>query len=634
MGMDHQEYMSQLRLSEIEAQSNPAGYRRKTLWFAWLGYGYALASVVLGLALVALGLWLFSQGRNFFAATNAVLGGGVIAWVAISSVLHALPAHSGVEIAADEAPEFFKLLDKVRRRLKGPPIHQVLVDDSYNASISQSPRWGLVGPSRNTLCVGLPLMMALDRNRLTAVLSHEYAHLRGGDGTLATFLYRTRLTWRKLADHFLDDDEQEKDLYSVATRSFLSWYAPRFLARSFALARQEEYTADRLAGELVGMDTQIGALMELQLRSAQMNRRFWERYWAMAPKHETPPKKPWSWALSGELPPPLKSDVEKAMNSVRLELARHDDTHPTTRERVKALGGEHRFPGLSKEGSTKLLGGALHRIVEAFDGQWWQAHHAAWKEAYRTGQRDLARIAELKPEIAHLSAADLVRLAKLVARTKTPSKALPLYQAAVERDPDNAEARWMLAMDAAERDDLAALGDLAIVARQQPHMGYAAARAALELIERQPYEANLGDMRREWRETLQRMEALEDEADSEVAGEALLDRLAPHDLSPEEEQDVCDSARLMPQVRTLWVMRRPIQAMPNRRQYVVVVELRRGQRYTSVAMEDVGHRVDLPGPVWAIAYAALDDEELQDRQLPMGIAVYPPKPKKEASAEH
>ncbi|GAA6143644.1 M48 family metalloprotease [Hydrogenophaga sp. 5NK40-0174] len=624
--------MSQLRLSEIEAQSHPASYRRKTLWFAWLGYGYAILSIVFGLALVALALWLFSEGRSYFAATNALIGGVFIAWVAISSVLQALPEHHGIEVTADEAPELFKLLEKIRRRLKGPSIHRVLVDDQYNASISQAPRWGLVGPTRNTLCVGLPLMMALDRNRLTAVLSHEYAHLRGGDGSLATFLYRTRRTWSKLAEHFVDDDGKDRDLYSAATRGFLNWYAPRFLARSFALARQEEYTADRLAGELVGMDTQIGALMEMRLRSAQMNRRFWERFWAMAPKHELPPKKPWAWALGGDLPPPLKSDIEKAMDSVRVEVARHDDTHPTTRERVKALGGEHRFPGLSKTGCTKLLGPALDRIAEVFDTQWWQAHHGVWKEAYRTGQRDLAKIAELKPEIPNLGAADLVRLARLVARTKTPSKAIALYQAAIERDPDNAEARWKLAIDAAERNDLAALGDLAIVARQQPHMGYAAARAALELIERQPYEGNLGDMRREWKETLHRMEALEDDADSEVSGEALLDHLAPHDLSPDEEQDVCDSARLMPQVRTIWVMRRPVKALPGRRQYVIVVEFRRGPGAVMVPLDEVADRIDLPGPVWAIEDDDLNDESLEGRQLPLADPVYPPRHKPEAGS--
>jgi Zn-dependent protease with chaperone function len=40
----------------------------------------------------------------------------------------------------------------------------------------------------------------------------------------------------------------------MVTQGFLNWYFPRFVARTFALARQDEYEADRIAGKLLGSE--------------------------------------------------------------------------------------------------------------------------------------------------------------------------------------------------------------------------------------------------------------------------------------------------------------------------------------------------------------------------------------------
>ena len=50
----------------------------------------------------------------------------------------------------------------------------------------------------NYLTVGLPLLLAIDRPRILAVMAHEYGHLRGGHGRFAAWIYRTRLSWARL----------------------------------------------------------------------------------------------------------------------------------------------------------------------------------------------------------------------------------------------------------------------------------------------------------------------------------------------------------------------------------------------------------------------------------------------------
>jgi len=74
-----------------------------------------------------------------------------------------------------------------------------LITDDFNAAVVQIPRLGLLGWYRNTLLIGLPLMKALTRQQLAAVLAHEFGHLAGGHGRLGNWVYRLRFGWARLA---------------------------------------------------------------------------------------------------------------------------------------------------------------------------------------------------------------------------------------------------------------------------------------------------------------------------------------------------------------------------------------------------------------------------------------------------
>ena len=154
----------------------------------------------------------------------------------------------GVEITALEAPALFEALERIRRKIRAPMIHHVRLNDEFNASIQQVPRYGLLGGSVNHLTIGLPLLMALNRPRFLAVLAHEYGHLRGDHGRFAAWIYRSRLAWMQL-HHGLQDDSSP----SRWPRRPFALVLPRFSAKTFALARQDEYEADRIAGRLMGV---------------------------------------------------------------------------------------------------------------------------------------------------------------------------------------------------------------------------------------------------------------------------------------------------------------------------------------------------------------------------------------------
>ena len=622
--MNPTDFLHLVRTSEIDAQEKPAAYRRTVAWFASLGYLYAVASVALGAALVYAAWMMFDRGR-YVPMIGAGVAGVGLCWVALGSLFSRTQPPDGVSLTREQAPELYRALDRLQKRLDGPPIHRVVVHDEFNAYITQQPLLGLTGPVRNTLGIGLPLLLTVDKPRFLAVLAHEYAHLRGGDGRLATWLYRSREAWTRLAEQSFDRHPEQDDIYAWLTRGFVHWYAPRLAARSFALARQEEYTADRAAARLVGTETQANALLEIALRAPQMSRTWWQRYWALASTQAEPELKPYAWLATRRLVPPSPDELERGLAAIRAELPHHADTHPTTRERVEALKAPLALPPLSRHHAGPLLGENLPRVIRHFDQLWWANHRAGWLAAHRGAQRDLARIAAFKPRLVSLDAPATQRLAQWVDRVHGEKQALPLFRLAVQRDPTLALARWRLAEAGSRHNDPGALEHLQWLAQHCPQWGKTAAQAALALVERLPFQPKItADSRCYWRKKLEQFETLETRAGEAVASEALLlEQVQPHDLNTDEWLDLGDSLSALTSMRRLWLMRRPCPVFGERRQYVAVVELRPDADMLALAPEDIERQLQLPGPVWLVYAETLRTPEFKLRKFPLGEPLLP-----------
>ncbi len=621
--MNQTDFLHLVRKSEIDAQEQPATYRRTVAWFASLGYVYTLATIALGVAVVYLAWEMFERGR-YVSMIGAGLSGVGLCWVALRALLTRLPQPEGLALSREQAPELYRALDRLKKRLDGPSIHQVLIHAEYNACITQQPRLGLIGPARNTLGIGLPLLLTINKPRLLAVLAHEYAHLRGGDGKLATWLYRSRETWSRLADQPLDRPPDRDNLYTWLTRGFVHWYAPRLAARSFALARQEEYTADRAAARLVGSDTQAHALIEIALRAPQMSQSWWFDYWGQATHRSEPELKPYAWLATHKLAPPKPEELERGLAAIRAELSHHTDTHPTTRERVEALKAPLVVPPPSRHHAGALLGESLSRVIRHFDQLWWSDHRARWLAVHHGAQRDLARIAALKPRLVSLDAPTTQQLALWVDRVHGEKQALPLFRLAVQRDPKMAVARWRLAEAGSRHNNPEALEHFQWLVQHAPQMGQAAAQAALGLVDRLPFQTSTADDRRHWRAKLEQFDILETRAREAVSSEELLlEQVQPHDLGADEWLDLSDALGPLKAVRRLWVMRRPCPVFAERRQYVAVVELRPGADLLALTPDDIERQLQLPGRAWVVHADNLRVPEFKRRKFPLGEPLSP-----------
>ena len=168
-----------IRRLEAEAAHSPGTFRSKVILISSMAY------VVLFLVLFATAL-LFYFAIDWALARNRVkslIYVGVFAlmmlpvfWVVLRMFFMRLKAPQGRLITRDEAPQLFRMIDKMRKRLKGPPIHRVVIDREFNAAISQVPRWGLFGGHTNHLILGLPYLYAVTPKEMLAHIQTTATH--------------------------------------------------------------------------------------------------------------------------------------------------------------------------------------------------------------------------------------------------------------------------------------------------------------------------------------------------------------------------------------------------------------------------------------------------------------------------
>ena len=590
--MQQADFIHLVRMSELDAQEQPARYRQHVIWFAALGYAYVGLSLIVGLALIVLGVGMFRSFSSYLSAL-CVLSGATIAWISLKALRLPRAQAEGLQITAKDAPELYKILGKLKSRLKAPAIDRVIITDDYNAYITQQPRFGIVGKPFNTLAIGLPLAGAISAQRLVAVLGHEYAHLRGGDGQFSAWIYRTRLAWSRLADEV--QAHGTGNLFLALTAMFITWYAPRFTAKTFAAARQEEYRADALSARIAGANHMTDALIEIALLAPHMSSGFWRQYWVQAQSHAQPPALPYAWLIAGRLKPPAPHDVQSSYHQIKSEKTSAFDTHPSTKDRIEALKGQLVVPMPSLTSATGLLGAAAHQAAQQFDGAWWVGQKRAWARVHTRAQQDLAQIADMQSKLRYLQTHQLERLAVLVQRAQPGSDTRSIHHHLLQKDDTNVHALWQLGTFYAERGDMAALPHLDKLMATHSHCGYGACSVALELLDRQNYDDALGELRRGYSAAREKFDALEEAVALELDEAGPFDHTAPHGLTADELSDLQHSASLLPEIKSLWLLRRNLKTFPWRKRYVVVLAVNPAHAKNRPDIQALVYRLELPG---------------------------------------
>lgn len=582
-----------------EAEAHPLRHRLRIAGLALLAYAY-LFGILFGLfALTAL-IVVAALRLHVVAAIKFGIPLLVLDWIVLRSLWVRLEPPDGRVLGRDEAPALHAEIERVRSALGVERLHRVLLVDDLNAAIVQHPRLGVFGLHQNYLLLGLPLLQALSPAQFTAVLAHEFGHLSGNHGRFGTWIYRVRRTWGQL----LASLEEKGSGWSVV-RWFFDWFAPRFSAATFVLARQQEYEADRRAAELTDARTAAATLVRLRLVSRQLDEDFWpaiDRRLALEPEPPEDMLAAQARLLAGGLDAARgRAWAAQAM----LAPTDVDDTHPSLADRLRALDVpeagaiEAALAPAVPSAAEHLFGGALATLRAGFDAAWRETAREAWASGHGERTKDAARLAALRERDAAgeaLPDEERWELASLTLALEGAATGTPLVESFSVAHPRHAMALWTRGRLALERGDEGGLASIeAAIAIDDEATPAACATAYAWLHERgRVAEA---DRWHERGERFQQEAALASEERSTVRPD---DSFIGAGLDPPAAEALREWFRSLPEAQAVWLVRKRVVHRPGAPAFVCVVRPIPevcGRRYAedrSKVLDRIAGRAPLP----------------------------------------
>ncbi|HSD38461.1 MAG TPA: M48 family metallopeptidase [Rhodocyclaceae bacterium] len=479
--MTEQEFKRLVARLELDADTAPAAYRRRTAALAALGYLYVFGLLAVGLGGVLFGISMATSHHSFVGA-KLVFISGALSFLVARALWVRFDRPQGLKLKPEQAPKLFELVEKVRQKCGGPKLHEVLLVDDINAAICQTPRLGLFGWYRNSLIIGLPMMQVLSVPQFSAVLAHEFGHLVGAHGKIGAWVYRLRATWGRILESF---DERDSVIDKVAS-VFLRWYIPYFQAYSFVLARQQEFDADRMSAKVAGAHNAADALVTVNLQARFLDESYWPKIWSAVDHAPQPPLMPFSGMSTAiKLGAEGNQSADWLAEALRERTDTHD-THPSLRERLEAFEHKPKLPEAPNASAAQvLLQGSLPDLINRFDKDWWRASRERWSERHGEVQGARVCIAELGEQNLHgMSAEDLTRLGMAHRTLGDTTAALKVLRLAADAHGGTAEAAYFAGCLMLDADDSRGIQYLELAMARDGEAIESANWRALEYFER------------------------------------------------------------------------------------------------------------------------------------------------------
>lgn len=607
--MQHHDLRRLVAAYELDSRDEPRRFALLTAGMAVLGY-VAIVALLAGAVMGLLwGLGQIAHGHLRSWKVLLVLACGSLLLSLVRSLWLRSREPDGLPVSNLEAPRLFELIEQVRRKVGAPRPDRVLIDGALNASVVQQPRLGLLGWHRNTLILGLPLLMALETRQLAAVLAHEFGHLRGAHGKLGAWVYRTRRAWVRLAESRARAPAAFA-LADLAPAFFFRHFFPRFNARAFVLSRRQEYEADRVAHEVVGREAAASGLLAIELQARYLREQFWPSVWRHAAHLPTPEKERPFRAMQQALKTALTHrQAQPWLKEALKRLPDLADTHPSLRDRLEFADVAPRPPLPAPVSAAEaLLREALPDWLTRMDRQWRGRSTEAWRARHRFAQAQRQMAEELQAALNEgpLDPDDHLLWARAALRIEGEAAEVTVLRRMLRDHPTHLGARYELGRTLIEADDRQLNEEGATLLRGVAEGGnHPWALPAAQAIEAWLQARERYDELKTWRAALARIEQR-----TQATWDALHDFeaepvLEPHGLGRRTLRPLEDLLRGESAAGRAWLVRRVVPDAPDWRFALLLVERSRvlGQPDELSWWSELHDRIDLPCPFMVIDLA-------------------------------
>lgn len=565
--------------AEQSARNNMGLYKFKLFLYGVLGYVVIFGLLILLVAI--LGGLAFASVKStallIVLAKSKVLFVLIpVIWVMLTALWVTLDPPQGFTAKKDQFPELFEAIDAIRAELSAPKVHEVLLTPELNASISQTPRLGIFGWNKNTLTLGLELLLLLSPQQAASVIAHELGHLSGNHARFNGWIYRIRQSWFRIMQAF-----EERSGFGVGMmRRFFDWYAPNFSAYSFALARANEYEADAMAAELTDPQTAGEALIKAYVSGEHTEENYWQKFFMKADEQPEPDHLPFEglceWMRQETV---AHEDIARRLEQALEKQTDYTDTHPCLNDRLSALNVEPSVPAASTSTAARAwLGEQYDSVIGHFDQEWVTAIGDNWRQRFEYATESKKTLATLSDQDSDtLGDDELWQKAVLTEEFVDPEKAVFMYRAYQQRHPSNAAVAFSIGRLVFEKNDHELLEQMKIAAEDPDYVIIASqyAHATLQKLNRTE-EAQW------WLDQAQQQSRINQLAYQERIELNERDDIADAELSDAASNHLVEQLRRIPKVDHAWVARK-------------VVKYRTDETVLAIAIKVGGMTLDVEG---------------------------------------
>lgn len=172
----------------------------------------------------------------------------------IVAVRSGVDVPEGFELTEEAEPELWQLVRSLAGVVQTAAPDRIILVPQVQAAVTQSTRSGGARRRVRTMIIGVPLLLSFTRGQVTAVLTHELGHYRGGHlSTLPMRGYRVI----------------ERMLNDLGPRTFkgrvFRLYALLYLRATRGIGRHQEQEADAIAARVAGREALAEALRKIPI---------------------------------------------------------------------------------------------------------------------------------------------------------------------------------------------------------------------------------------------------------------------------------------------------------------------------------------------------------------------------------
>lgn len=593
-----EQFIAVVQKAESDAERNLQAYKIRLALFAALGYVVIFTVLILLLGLVGgmVAIALFSSSILLLLIKKKIIFVVLIAiWTFVKALWIKFDKPQGFQLKRADYPELFKEIDTLTDALNALKIHQVILNEDFNAAVTQSPKYGVLGGQQNTLFLGLELLLALSPQEMRSVLAHEFGHLSGNHSRFSGWIYRVRASWDRVMHAFGDNDSYGARLM----RRFFNWYAPYFSAYSFALARNNEYEADAVSAELMSSSVAVQALINVHALSPHIDEKYWTSYFESASEIPEPTLAPYQGLSEFLHQSPISREELSERFKQALEVETHyADTHPSLNDRINALGAEAILPEPILSNAAQLfLGDKYQEVLTHFDTLWMDENKEKWNDRYQYVSNARQALKDYSDSnIADLDDNALWDFATWTGEFETEEAALPLYRAFLSRNTDSVGASYHIGRLLIAKEDEEALGHLRVAFNSPEAIGDAANWGYHYLKDR-----DRDDEADRWLEDARAADSVHQEAADERNSAMLGDTYFPPKIDDELLNKIQDDLAELKNVKSAWLAQKTVRHYPDQPVYIVAFKPKGFYRSDESVMKTIAAAIQTENDIFIVS---------------------------------